>query len=164
MTSGDRARPGYSVTMNDEQRIVSATKDVAASTETIFPLIADPAEQPRWDGNDNLAAAAPGQRIHAVGDVFVTSLTNGTDRDNHVVEFDEGRCVAWLPAESGKPTIGQLWRWELEPLEAGRTRVTHTYDWTNLTDEQRLPRARSISEDTLRASLDRLVALAESGS
>ncbi|GAB3563030.1 SRPBCC family protein [Spelaeicoccus albus] len=146
---------------NNEQRIVSSTRDVAAAPDTIFALIADPAEQPRWDGNDNLGTAAPGQRIHAVGDVFVTTLTKGVDRDNHVVEFEEGRRVAWLPAEAGKPTIGQLWRWELEPLEPGRTRVTHTYDWTNLTDEQRLPRARATTEDKLRASVDRLAELAE---
>lgn len=162
--SGRGRPPGYSGTMSDEQRIVSATRDMAADAGTIFRFIADPAEQPRWDGNDNLGSAAPGQRIHAVGDVFVTTLTKGADRDNHVVEFEEGRRVAWLPAEPGKPPIGQLWRWELEPLEPGRTRVTHTYDWTDLTDEKRLPRARATTEDKLRASVDRLAALAESDS
>jgi hypothetical protein len=54
-----------------------------------------------------------------------------------------------------------LWRWELEPVDASRTRVTHTYDWTRLTDEGRLPRARATTADRLRASLDRLAALAE---
>jgi hypothetical protein len=39
--------------------------------------------------------------------------------------------------------------------------VTHTYDWTQLRDEARLPRARSTTADNLRASLDRLAALAE---
>jgi hypothetical protein len=54
-----------------------------------------------------------------------------------------------------------LWRWELEPVDASRTRVTHVYDWTRLTDEGRLPRARATTADRLRASLDRLAALAE---
>jgi hypothetical protein len=44
---------------------------------------------------------------------------------------------------------------------AARTQVTHTYDWTRLTDEGRLPRARATTADRLRASLDRLAALAE---
>lgn len=144
-----------------EQRIVSASRDVSADAATLFELVADPAEQPRWDGNDNLKAADAGQRIHSVGDVFRTTLTSGADRDNHVVEFEEGRRVAWLPAESGKPTIGQLWRWEFEPLGEGRTRVTHTYDWTNLHDEARLPRARATTAAALRASLDRLAERAE---
>ena len=40
--------------------------------------------------------------------------------------------------------------------------VTHTYDWTLLTDKNRLPRAKSTTEVRLMASLDRLAALAES--
>jgi len=54
-----------------------------------------------------------------------------------------------------------LWRWELEPVDASRTRVTHIYDWTRLTDVGRLPRARATTVDRLSASLDRLAALAE---
>lgn len=57
------------------ERIVSATREIAASAERIFELIADPSLQPSWDGNDNLAEAAEGQRVHRVGDVFRMSLT-----------------------------------------------------------------------------------------
>ncbi len=39
--------------------------------------------------------------------------------------------------------------------------MTHTYDWTQLTDEKRLARARATTADRLQASLDRLAALAE---
>jgi hypothetical protein len=78
-----------------------------------------------------------------------------------VVEFAEGRRIAWLPADVGKRPPGHLWRWELEPVGASRTRVTHTYDWTQLTDQKRLPRARATTADKLLASLDRLAALAE---
>jgi hypothetical protein len=74
-----------------------------------------------------------------------------------------GRLIAWRPAEPGQPAPGHLWRWELEPVDAVHTRVTHTYDWTNLTDYRRLPRARATTADSLRASLDRLAALAEAG-
>jgi hypothetical protein len=80
-----------------------------------------------------------------------------------VVEFQEGRLIAWKPSEQGGTPPGHLWRWELEPLEDGRTRVTHTYDWTELEDEQRLARARATTSDKLAASVDRLAALAESG-
>jgi Uncharacterized conserved protein len=58
-------------------RVVSASREIAASPELIFELIADPAQQPRWDGNDNLAEAAAGQRVRAVGDVFIMTLTGG---------------------------------------------------------------------------------------
>ena len=95
------------------------------------------------------------------GDVFTMTLTTGVVRENHVVEFDEGRLIAWMPAETGKRPPGHLWRWELEPAGASRTQVIHTYDWTRLTDRNRLPRARWTTADRLRASLDRLAALAE---
>ena len=141
--------------------MVSASGEIAAGAGPIFELIADPAQQPRWDGNDNLAAAPAGQRVRQAGDVFTMRLTRGSIRENHVVEFEEGRRIAWMPAEPGHERPGHLWRWELEPVGASRTRVTCTYDWTRLTDEKRLPRARATTADRLRASLDQLATLAE---
>jgi uncharacterized protein YndB with AHSA1/START domain len=145
----------------DVPRVVFASREVAAGAGRVFELIADPAQQPRWDGNDNLAEAPGGQRVRAVGEVFTMTTTKGHVRENHVVEFDEGRLIAWRPAEPGQEPPGHLWRWALEPVDSSRTRVTHTYDWTELTDESRLPRARATTADKLQASLDRLAASAE---
>ena len=142
-------------------QIVSASREIAAEPAEIFELIADPVQQPRWDGNDNLAEAADGQRISGTGDVFVMTTTSGSVRENHVVEFEEGRRVAWTPADPGRAPAGHLWRWELDPVDGSRTRVTHTYDWSRLTDEKRLPRARATTAEKLQASLDRLAALVE---
>jgi uncharacterized protein YndB with AHSA1/START domain len=146
----------------DVPRVVSASREIAAGADRIFELIADPAQQPRWDGNDNLAEAAAGQRVHAVGDVFTMTTTKGHVRENHVVEFVEGGRIAWTPAEPGQEPPGHLWRWELEQVGASRTRVTHTYDWTRLSDDRRIARARATSSERLQASIDRLAALAES--
>ncbi|MHB8295402.1 MAG: SRPBCC family protein [Acidimicrobiales bacterium] len=146
---------------DDDARVVTAHRYIDAAAQDVFELIADPAQQPRWDGNDNLAEAAGGQRVRAVGDVFTMTLKGGSVRENHVVELDEGRRIAWEPAEPGREPPGHLWRWELEPAGASRTLVTHTYDWANLGDEKRLPRARATTADMLMASLDRLAAVAE---
>ena len=153
---------------NTEVRhIVSASREIAAGAHRIFELIADPAQQPRWDGNDNLAEARAGQRVRAAGDVFTMTLTQGLNgnvlRENRVVEFEEGRRIAWLPSEPGQEPPGHVWRWELQPVDETHTRVTHTYDWSGLTDERRLPRARATTVDKLQASLDRLAELAERG-
>jgi uncharacterized protein YndB with AHSA1/START domain len=148
---------------NVTAKVVSASREIAAPPDRIFELIADPSQQPRWDGNDNLAEAGPGQRVRAVGDVFTMTLNKGSIRENHVVEFDEGRLIAWRPSEPGKEPPGHLWRWELEPVDDSRALVTHTYDWTRLTDEKRLPRARDTTAEKLRASIDRLAELAERG-
>ncbi|MFJ9370337.1 SRPBCC family protein [Nocardia sp. NPDC101769] len=145
----------------EARRAVSAEREVAAGAARIFELIADPAQQPRWDANDNLAHAQPGQRVRSVGDVFEMTLTNGAVRENRIVEFEEVRRIAWLPSEPGAQPPGHLWRWELEPLGDNRTRVTHTYDWTDLADEKRLVRARATTPEMLRGSVDRLAVLAE---
>lgn len=142
-------------------KVVIASREIAAPADKIFELIADPSLQPRWDGNDNLAEARTGQRVRAVGDVFTMTLTMGSVRENHVVEFDEGRLIAWRPSELGKEPPGHLWRWQLEPLDDSRTLVTHTYDWSRLTDEMRLTRARATTVDKLQASIERLAQLAE---
>lgn len=149
--------------MTSRPRVVTASREIRAPADRIFELIADPTQQPRWDGNGNLAEAAPGQRVRAAGDVFATRLTTGAVRENHVVDFAEGRRIAWRPAELGQDPPGHLWAWDLEPVGPSQTLVTHIYDWSELTDEQRLPRARATTADKLQASLDRLAAVAERG-
>jgi uncharacterized protein YndB with AHSA1/START domain len=151
-------------TQEAQERVLTASREIKAAPGTIFELIADPALQPSWDANDNLGEAAPGQRVHGVGEVFVMTLGSGSVRDNRVVEFTEGRLIAWMPGDVGQEPAGHLWRWELEPVDETRTLVTHTYDWTGLPDdspEPRMARARSTTTDMLRASLDLLAALAE---
>ncbi|HEX4090587.1 MAG TPA: SRPBCC family protein [Trebonia sp.] len=153
-------------TPGTEVRVLTASREIAAGAGTIFELIADPARQPSWDGNDNLAMAEAGQRVRAVGEVFAMTLTKTSGvRDNRVTEFEEGRLIAWMPGDAGAEPAGHVWRWQLEPLAESRTLVTQTYDWTGLSPdspEPRLRRARTMTTDMLRASLDRLAALAES--
>jgi uncharacterized protein YndB with AHSA1/START domain len=143
---------------------VETSRLIEADAAVIFEFIADPARQPLWDGNDNLAKAPPGQRVRSVGDVFRMTLTRGTVRHNHVVEFEEGRLIAWRPSEPGGEPPGHLWRWTLEPVDDKTTLVTHTYDWTQLTDPSRLERARATTADKLDRSVERLAALVEHAS
>ncbi len=145
----------------DRARVVSATLEIAAPAQAIFELIADPALQPQWDGNDNLGSAEPGQRVRGVDDAFRMTLRSGAVRENRVVEFEEGRRIAWLPAEVGTQPPGHLWRWELEPIGRDATSVRHTYDWSNLTDERRFPRAQQTTADRLLDSMRRLKEIAE---
>jgi hypothetical protein len=144
---------------SDAGRVASASREVCAAADRIFELIADPSRHPEWDGNNNLAEAARGQRVRAVGDVFSMTLTMGSVRENHIVEFTEGRLIAWKPAEPGQAPIGHLWRWEVEPIGEERSLVVHTYDWTDLQDESRYERARATTSERLAASIDRLAAL-----
>lgn len=148
--------------MSASEKIVSAERVIAAPPERVFELIADPAQQPTWDGNDNLAAAAPGQRVHRVGDVFIMTNVGDRVRQNRIVEFEEGRRIAWLPSPVGETEPGHLWRWELEPTDQG-TLVRHTFDWSGLADPTRVARAQQNTAAALLVSIDRLAAIAEAG-
>ena len=143
--------------------MISYERVVEAQPGRVFDMIADPAVQPRWDGNDNLGSADNGQRVRAVGDVFVMTLSGGAVRENHVVEFEEGRRIAWRPAEPGRLPPGHLWRWETLPIDGSRTLIRHTYDWTGLTDPERFERARATTAERLQASVDRMAALIARG-
>lgn len=142
--------------------IICASAIVRAPAQKVFELIADPSKHPEWDGNDNLRYSDIDQRVTAVGDVFITELTNGGIRENHVVEFIEGQRVAWKPSEVSTPPPGHLWRWELLGIDDSCTEVTHTYDWTALhNDVKRQERARSTNSEMLEQSILKLKELAE---
>lgn len=145
----------------EENKVITAELLIDAPVDEIFELVADPAQQPLWDGNENLAQAPAGQRVHAVGDVFRMINVGDKVRENHVVEFQEGRLIAWQPSEVGKSRPGHLWRWEFQPQGPRRTLVRHTYDWTQLEDPRRMDKARGTRVQNLMASLERLKALAE---
>lgn len=145
-----------------EEKVVQAEREVAAPAADVFALIADPSKQPQWDGNGNLQEAAKDQRVHEVGDVFIMTLTNGQDRANEVVEFEEGRLIAWKPSVVGEAQPGHLWRWEVIEVGEDRCRVVHTYDWSGLGDDpKRLAKARSMTSKNLMDSVLRLAWLAE---
>ncbi|TLP75738.1 SRPBCC family protein [Nesterenkonia sphaerica] len=139
-----------------QEYVVQASDTIDAPAARIFELLADPAKQAQWDGNNNVGEAESGQQVSAVGDVFTVRLTNDKVRDNHVVEFAQDRLIAWKPANEGQAPAGHLWRWQLEERGDGTTVVTHTYDWSELTDQARLPKARSIDASYLAASIERL--------
>lgn len=143
-----------------EERIISAHQEIFLPAADIFKLLADPTRHPQIDGNDNLTHADQGQRITGVGQSFTVEITRGQQRVNEVVEFEEGRLIAWKPAPVGEPAPGHLWRWELEAVDDITTVVRHTYDWSQLTDESRFQRARQNTEEALNRSITNLEELA----
>ena len=135
-------------------RQVSASRTIAATPEAIFDLLTDPAQHPVIDGSGTVRASKspPGTRLQ-LGSRFGMAMRLGVPyaMTNEVVEYEEGRRIAW------QHFGGHRWRWQLEPAPEG-TKVTETFDWSTsrspvALEIMRIParNARSIE-----ATLDRL--------
>ena len=145
-------------------RIVTVSATIPAPPETLFEILATPRRHAEIDGSGTVQGTTSGPERLSLGSTFGMSMRRVAPYriTSKVVEFEEGRRIAWRPSEQGKKQPGHLWRWELEPIDDGRTRVTHTYDWTELTDQNRVKRARATTSERLQASIDRLKDVAES--
>ncbi len=134
-------------------RIISASTTVAAPPEVVFAILADPRQHPRIDGSGTLRGTISGPERLAKGAEFGMDMKMfGLPYKirNRVVEFDEGRQIAW------RHFGGHRWRYELEPVDGG-TRVTESFDysrynrlWSTLIEVTGFPgRNRTGIEETL---------------
>jgi hypothetical protein len=140
---------------------VSAERVVPAPAERVFDLLADPRRHREIDGSGTVRDAVSGPTRLSPGAVFGMDMQLGGPYRmlNTVVEFQEGRRIAWQPRPAhrlaGRVLGGRIWRYELEPVEGG-TRVRLTWDITR----ERVPPAllplRPLVRVNLRRSLDRL--------
>lgn len=105
--------------------LVEAERVIPASADTIFDLLADPQQHAAIDGSGAVRGArTKGPARLSQGAKFGMDMRMGVPYrvTNTVVEFDEGRRIAW------RHFGGHTWRWILEPLGMGSTRVTEQFD------------------------------------
>ena len=115
-------------------RVVSESVDIAAPPEVVFAILADPRQQSRIDGSGSVRGLLKGPDRLSKGATFgVDMKLFGLPYKirNTVVEFEEGRRVAW------RHFGGHRWRYVLEPTEGG-TRVTESFDYSMYALPQRL--------------------------
>ncbi len=107
--------------------VVSADTVVDAPPEAVFAILADPRQHERIDGSGSVRGNVRGPDRLSKGATF------GMDMKlfglpykirNRVVEFEEGRRIAWRHFGAHR------WRYELEPAGEGRTRVTESFDYS----------------------------------
>ncbi|GAA2853478.1 SRPBCC family protein [Streptosporangium fragile] len=142
------------------KREVSVTRIVRASSDTIFDLLADPRKHHLIDGSGTVVAPktdAP-DRL-SLGARFGMDMRMGLAYKvrNQVVEFEEGRLIAWR--HSG----GHRWRWRLEPVGEHATRVTETFDWSTAKGSLFFPLFRFPAKNkvSMEKTLERLAGLLE---
>ena len=136
-------------------RNASASRVVSASAADVFELLATPRRHALIDGSGTVADVQERtpQRLSA-GARFGMQMRWGLRYKilNQVVEFEEGRRIGW------RHFGGHIWRYELEPLDPGRTRVTETFDAGPSRSPLvlRLIRAAPRNQRAIEQTLDRL--------
>ena len=142
------------------ERVVSVSRVIKASPEAIFDVLADPARHGEIDGSGMVQNVRGESKRLELGSTFGMDMKLGPlpyRISNKVVEFDEGRLIAW--AHFG----GHRWRYELEPVDGG-TKVTESFDWSTA----RIPKAIELMgypkqhPANMEATLERLATLLES--
>ena len=113
--------------MTDNKRVVTESTVVAAPAETVFAILADPRQHPRIDGSGTVKGGIKGPDKLSKGATFgVDMKMYGVPYKirNTVVEYDEGRRIAW------RHFGGHRWRYVLEPQADGSTKVTESFDYS----------------------------------
>ena len=112
---------------------VNVERVVPAPPERVFDLLADPRRHREIDGSGTLVQAVEGPERLFPGAVFGMDMRIGGPyrMTNTVVEFEEGRRIAWQPRPANalfsKAIGGRVYRYELTPVEDG-TLVRETWD------------------------------------
>jgi hypothetical protein len=104
--------------------LVSESRVIDAAPQQLFDIVANPSMHPVIDGSGSVKAARAGvpERL-TQGATFGIDMKLGAPYKitNKVVEFDEGKQIAW------RHFNGHVWRYLFEPVEGG-TKVTEQWD------------------------------------
>jgi uncharacterized protein YndB with AHSA1/START domain len=152
--------------MTNEAGQVSVSRRIPAPAGTVFRLLCDPRVHVELDGS-GMVRGTTAPRITGVGDVFTMAMhfpaLGDYEMDNHVVEYELDRRIAWEPAPAGGHPEegsgrrwGHRWRFELAPDGPDTTVVTETYDCSRAPHAARTTDGGRLWLDAMAATLARL--------
>ena len=134
----------------------------------IFAVLADPRRHREFDASGTVRREESAAPITAEGQVFrMHRVALGGPSpmpyvtDNRVEVFARDQRIGWRVEEADGSSLGWSWRFDLTPLDEGRTEVALTYDWS-ATPPDTAARYGIPDQDAavLEASLTRLARLA----
>lgn len=109
------------------KHMVARSVVVDAPAKRIFDLVAVPSQHSVLDGSGTVQGAHFGPDRLELGSEFgmdMKMLGLPYRMTNRVVEFEEGRIIAWKHVGSHR------WRYEFQELPEGGTLVTETFDYS----------------------------------
>lgn len=148
--------------MSHHSYLVSVSRQIPAPAGRLFDIVADPSMHPRLDGSGSVRANRGDvpERL-SLGATFSMDmhLKASYRITNTVVEFEEGRRIAW------RHFNGHRWRYLFEPTDDGGTLVTEQWDARTTPTRffLRLLGFPAMAAEAIPATLDNLAALATEG-
>lgn len=142
----------------------SASREIPAAPKDIFDLLSNPARHAETDATGSVVSTDKGERLKKVGDTFRMNMVKGDGSEyqtnNEVFAFVDDRVIGWknLKNLTSDVEVGAKWLYELEPVDADTTKVTLTYDASDIENPQVLSFAKEnfAIESNLEASLAKL--------
>ena len=139
----------------------TATRTIDAAANDIFDILSNPDRHQETDGSGMVRSADKGERLQKVGDTFTMNMHND-DGDyqtvNEVYAFEEGRVIGWKNVRNitTDVEVGAKWLYELSPEDEGHTKVTLTYDRSDIESDKVRARSENFDEKFLENSLSDL--------
>ena len=126
---------------------VSATRRIAAPASKIFQIVSNPEGHVDIDGSGMLEAASDARQVTTVGETFDMDMDREPLGDipgmgkykvtNTVTQIIPDRLFEWTVGGAGRPPVGHVYGWLIEPVSDTECMVTNYCDWTNIPDEMR---------------------------
>ena len=139
----------------------TATRTIDAAANDIFDILSNPDRHQETDGSGMVRSADKGERLQKVGDTFTMNMHND-DGDyqtvNEVYAFEEGRVIGWKNVRNitTDVEVGAKWLYELSPDDEGHTKVTLTYDRSDIESDKVRALSENFDEKFLENSLSDL--------
>jgi uncharacterized protein YndB with AHSA1/START domain len=141
--------------------VATVERFIPAPADAIFELLAHPARHRDIDGSGTVRDADESSTRLSLGATFGMSMKAGLGyrMENEVIEFEEGRRIAWQP----RPSIrfmrrfagGRIWRYELTPTEGGTT-VRESWDISQEVHAKMVRPLRGTTVKAMAATLERI--------
>jgi uncharacterized protein YndB with AHSA1/START domain len=147
--------------------IETVERVIPSPPEPIFALITDPRRHRDFDGSGTVRQAKNLPETLRLGSTFGMSMHLGIPYSmvSTVIEFEPNRVIAWQtypPGPARRLLGGRIWRFELEPVDAG-TRVRESWDISQERVKAVVQPARPRAVAAMTKSLERIEALVTAG-
>ncbi len=147
-----------------ENTTATATREIPASAADIFDLLSNPQRHSETDASGSVRSADFGERLQKVGDSFRMNMVKGDgseyQTENTVFAIQQNKVIGWKNEKNltSDVVVGAKWLYELEPVDAGNTRVSLTYDYSDIENPTVVKMAKEnfAKEDGLEKSLNAL--------